>query len=97
MIDVARMMTGRLTTRTAVVIAAPVLAMLAGGCGSDDRVSEFRRNPTPRMDTLYETHDDIHNALTLKVDTEWRMFTRDFGWAWFADRPSRLNPIQIPH
>jgi hypothetical protein len=90
-------MTNRRRTAASLLTLFALGGCLVGCASSDGRVGGFRMNPTPKMDTLNETHDDIDNEIAVKFDTELRMLNRDLGWALFLDRPSRLNPIQIPH
>ncbi len=90
-------MTNRRRSAIILVSLCALGAGLAGCSSSDGRVGAFRWNPTPKMDTLNKNHDDIHNDLAVTMDTELRMLNRDVLWALFLDRPSRLNPVQIPH
>lgn len=89
-----------MSDRRRIVFAAALAASAAAltGCNAmDSRLAAYRSNPTPRIDTLWQTSDEIDNALTIMSDTNFRMLNEDLGRAFHADRPSRLSPAPIPY
>lgn len=77
----------------ALVAAGVGVGMLSGCAGS--RTAKYRSNPTPELDTLSMTRNEIDNRLTVTNDTNSRMITRDIGYVWMLDRPSRLTPQPV--
>lgn len=82
-----------------VCIGAGATAMLClSGCyRGDDQLSEFRRNPTPELDTLSQRPDDVDNRIVVTNDTNLRNLNMDLGRIFLFDRPSRLSPTEIPY
>lgn len=76
---------------------AALLVGVSGGCESS-RVDEVRADPTPDLETLYQSQDEIDNALTRTFDEDGRMFWQDLGRVFYVDRPSRLTrePVPVP-
>lgn len=74
-----------------------VLAGAFGCSPQQQRLSSYRGNPTPELDTLSKTHDNIDNRLTIMSDTNLRMLNEDIGRALLVDRPSRLSPVAVPY
>jgi len=78
-----------------VASAAVAIGSLAlGGCAN--KAQQFRSNPTPEIDSLGMTHEEIDNRLTVTNDTNARMINRDIGYVLMLDRPSRLTPHPTP-
>ncbi len=65
--------------------------------GQQQRLSSYRSNPSPELDTLSKSHDNIDNRLTIGSDTNFRMLNEDIGRALLLDRPSRLTPVPVPY
>ncbi|MEO1717370.1 MAG: hypothetical protein AAFR76_09690 [Planctomycetota bacterium] len=87
--------TARRTVRTnaAVLTAAAAMTLAIGGCSSsENRLAEFRDDPTPDLITMHERGDDISNRLHLIKDESRRMLVRDWLYFWYLDRPTRLRP-----
>ncbi len=63
-----------------------------GGCG---RTGKYRANPSPDVDTLSMSHDEIDNRLTVTNDSNARQLNRDIGYFFMLDRPSRLTPQPV--
>ena len=87
--------TARRTVRTtaAVLTAAAAMPLAIGGCSSsENRLAEFRDDPTPDLITMHERGDDISNRLHLIKDESRRMLVRDWLYFWYLDRPTRLRP-----
>lgn len=81
------------TTTRFMLPAAGLIGLLAlGGCSSS-----VNSDPSPALDTLSQTDFEIHNALVLQRDTNFRMLWEDLGRIWMTDRPSRLSPKPIPY
>lgn len=89
------MRSSRLTFRTVMValVVAGVGAGMLSGCAS--RSATYRSNPTPELDTLSMSRDEIDNRLTVTNDSNARMINRDVGYFWLLDRPSRLTPQPV--
>ncbi|MEL6796673.1 MAG: hypothetical protein AAFO89_07595, partial [Planctomycetota bacterium] len=84
--------TARRTVRTnaAVLTAAAAMTLALGGCSSsENRLAEFRDDPTPDLITMHERGDDISNRLHLIKDESRRMLVRDWLYFWYLDRPTR--------
>jgi hypothetical protein len=80
---------------SAVLIAGLTLAASAslGGCSSNEnRLAEFRDDPTPDLITMDQRGDDVSNRLHLIKDESRRMLVRDWLYFWYLDRPTRLRP-----
>jgi outer membrane murein-binding lipoprotein Lpp len=80
----------------ACVGAVALASLVAGGCSKGGRVDGYRLNPTPNVDTLSESPDEIANKTTATFDTNFRALTEDTARALFLDRPSRLTPKPVP-
>lgn len=82
----------RLSFQPVTVASASVAigSLVLGGCAN--KAEQFRSNPTPEVDSLGMTHDEIDNRLTVTNDTNARMINRDIGYVLLLDRPSRLTP-----
>ncbi len=75
--------------RRAILCLAPVLVVGSlAGC----RTYQYRANPTPRIDNMAWTRDEIDNRLTIVNDTNLRTFNNDLGRALLLDKPSELRP-----
>lgn len=83
--------------RATLVLLAASAAFAVGCSAQQSRLAAYRANPTPEVDTLAQTHDDIDNRLTVTNDTNLRMLNEDIGRALLLDRPSRLTPKNIPY
>ena len=78
------------TTLAALAIGA---ALTLGGCSSsENRLAEFRDDPTPDLITMDERGDDVSNRSHLIKDESKRMLVRDWIYLWYLDRPTRLRP-----
>ncbi len=88
--------TARQTVRRHHALLAASLAgatLALGGCGSgENRLAEFRDDPTPDLITMDERGDDVSNRLHLIKDESRRMLVRDWLYFWYLDRPTRLRP-----
>jgi hypothetical protein len=81
----------------ACALAACCLALGLAGCKSQTTSKHsLRLNPSPEIDTLYESSDEARNATTVTFDTNFRAVWMDLGRMWLVDRPSRLAPYPIP-
>jgi hypothetical protein len=78
-----------------VVVALVVAGVGAGMLSGCSRSAKYRANPTPELDTLSMSRDEIDNRLTVTNDSNARMINRDFGYFWMLDRPSRLTPQPV--
>ncbi|MEO0629518.1 MAG: hypothetical protein AAFY46_02180 [Planctomycetota bacterium] len=81
--------------RPAALVAAAVIGstLALGGCSSgENRLAEFRDDPTPDLITMDERGDDVSNRLHLIKDESRRMLVRDWIYFWYLDRPTRLRP-----
>ncbi len=80
--------------RTPLLLAAGLgLALTLGGCrSSENRLAEFRDDPTPDLITMDQRGDDVSNRLHLIKDESRRMLVRDWLYFWYLDRPTRLRP-----
>ncbi len=88
----------RFNPRWILVPAAGLLSLALVGCNAQQqRLTAYRMNPSPEVDTLSKTHDNIDNRLTLMADTNFRMLNEDIGRALLVDRPSRLTPVPVPY
>jgi hypothetical protein len=77
-----------------VPVALAVLAL--AGCGTNEgRTTSYRLNPTPDVDTLSQSHEEIENAVTISYDYNFRQLNSDLGRVFMTDRPSRLSPREI--
>ncbi|HRJ50925.1 MAG TPA: hypothetical protein PKU91_10340 [Phycisphaerales bacterium] len=82
----------RLSFQPVFVVPAIVAvgSLVLGGCAN--KAQQFRSNPTPEIDSVSQTHEEIDNRLTVTNDTNARMINRDIGYVLMLDRPSRLTP-----
>lgn len=88
----------RLSDRALTLPAAGLLVIALGACSPQkQRLDAYRGNPTPELDTLSKTHDNIDNRLTITSDSNLRMLNEDIGRALLLDRPSRLSPVPVPY
>lgn len=71
--------------------------LLAGCDSTGGRKHAYRLNPSPEVDTLSQSHDEIENAVTISYDYNFRSFNQDLGRFWMTDRPSRLTPYDLAH
>lgn len=76
--------------------ATALLALCASGCSKGGRVDAYRLDPTPNVDTMSETPDEIANKTTATFDTNFRELNEDLGRLLYLDRPSRLTPKPVP-
>ncbi|GAB5497623.1 MAG: hypothetical protein Phyf2KO_27030 [Phycisphaerales bacterium] len=77
----------------ALAVATAGSAAILTGCSSDrNRLAEFRNNPTPDLVTMNERPDDAKNLNALIRNESKRMLYRDWRYAWYMDRPTRLTP-----
>jgi hypothetical protein len=68
------------------------------GCDSTGgRIHSYRLNPSPEVDTLSESHEEIENAVTVAYDYNLRALNQDVGRFWMTDRPSRLTRFELNH
>lgn len=87
-------------SRSALALGFVSLAALcvAGGCQSSasrQQLASIRANPTPELQSLSQSEDDIDNQLTVTFDTNLRSLSRDVGNFWLLDSPSHLSPAPI--
>ncbi|MGD9693038.1 MAG: hypothetical protein AB7G17_09645 [Phycisphaerales bacterium] len=88
----------RFNPRPLILTATALLSVTLVGCSAQQsRLAAYRMNPSPDVDTLSKTHDNIDNRLTITSDTNFRMLNEDIGRALLLDRPSRLSPIPVPY
>lgn len=78
---------------TIAAMAGAGLAML-GGCSKAD---QFRANPTPVLQSTYQTNGQQNNRLTVTSDSNFRMLTEDLSRAMYLDKPSSLSPRPTPY
>lgn len=76
------------------LVGAGLCAALVCSFGCS-RVHKYRSNPSPEVDTLSMSHDEIDNRLTVTNDSNLRQFNRDVGYFFLLDRPSRLTPQPV--
>jgi len=69
-------------------------AMLLGGCS---RADSYRWNPTPEIQTLHQTKDEVDNRIAVTNDTNFRNLNEDIGRFFLLDRPLRLSNRPIPY
>ncbi|MAY74444.1 MAG: hypothetical protein CMJ31_06915 [Phycisphaerae bacterium] len=89
-------MTRRQTNRAVIVLAAFGAATVLSGCSSDDNVKAWSP-PTPELQTVVDSHDEVHNKLERNLDFGRRQITEDFARAVYWDRPSRLMNKPTPY
>jgi ABC-type uncharacterized transport system auxiliary subunit len=91
-------MTTAANARRAIPVALAASALLLAACGPHaGRTAAYRMNPTPELQTLGQTRDDVDNRLTITNDTNFRALNEDIGRFFLMDRPSRLTPTPIPY
>lgn len=84
--------------KTFFIASAALIGASVLGCSpQQQRLSAYRANPTPELDTLSKTHDNIDNRLTITNDSNLRMLNEDIGRALLLDRPTRLSPTPVPY
>lgn len=84
------------TLRLATFVPAILAGLALVGCGTNQgRTDEYRLNPSPELDTLSQSHDEIENAVTISYDYNFRQLNSDMGRLFMTDRPSRLSPREI--
>ena len=81
-----------LATGLAAGLTLAVSASLSGCSSSENRLAEFRDDPTPDLITMDQRGDDVSNRLHLIKDESRRMLVRDWLYFWYLDRPTRLRP-----
>jgi len=74
--------------RTIITIAALAAATSLAGC----RSTNYRLNPTPKLQNLSMTQDEIDNRLTIVNDTNFRTMSDDAGRFLLLDRPRPSRP-----
>lgn len=82
--------------QTTPLAALAVLACIAG-CADGGRKDAYRLDPTPNMGRLADTIDEQKNDEAVMWDTNFRQINEDGARFWLTDRPSRLNPRNIPY
>lgn len=82
-----------------VVIGTIIMAagLVAGGCAGPakpgESTTQVRLNPTPELQGVSTSQDDIDNRVTFTMDEGFRAMTTDFARTIiYVDRPSRLDP-----
>jgi len=81
-----------------VSVAALCLIGLAGCRASDparEQLSQIRHRPTPELQTLTQTPDEVDNQIAITFATNDRSLKRDLGILFLTDRPSRLSPYPM--
>ncbi len=64
--------------------------LVSAGCS---RADQYRMDPTPRIMTRSETHQEVANSLTMTDDTNFRLMWNDIGRLMFLDKPmQQLDP-----
>ena len=80
------------------ILSLSGVGLVGVGCDSTGgRIHGYRLNPTPEVDTLSQSHDEIENAVTVAYDYNLRSLNQDVGRFWLTDRPSRLSRVEINH
>lgn len=86
----------RRTLRSVALVPAAVASLALVACGTNKgRTDAYRLNPSPEVDTLSQTHDELQNAVTVSYDYNFRQLNSDLGRLFMTDRPSRLSPREL--
>ncbi|MEM1166388.1 MAG: hypothetical protein AAGI30_08880 [Planctomycetota bacterium] len=72
------------------LFALPV-PVLSGCNHGDSTLAQWRRQPTPELETYNETAEEFRNRETLVNDMNARMLRSDTARFLLLDRPSRLQ------
>lgn len=90
------MRAARRTLLVASLVAGPIVLLAGCASSSDPQTEMIRKNPTPELDTLYQTPDDVQNVLAIMENENRRMRNQDLGRVFYTDRPSRLTREPVP-
>jgi hypothetical protein len=84
-----------MTLRTALSISGLALVSMLGACGGPatpgESLADIRSNPSPELDGMATSDEEIANAQARTVDTNLRMLNDDWQRLWLLDKPSMLT------
>lgn len=85
----------KLSFFASLTLAASCAVMI--GCNNDRLTAgEIRRNPTPTLDHLAASHEQIENAHARVIDNNTRGIWSDLDRLLLLHRSSRLQPYTLP-
>lgn len=69
--------------------------LLTAGCNKEITKKDIWKNPTPNMEGLGHTEDQLQNARVRVTDTNLRQISRDWDVLWLNNRPSYMTDYPV--